>query len=315
METGEANLEPLRNSILTRHQLWDAELQFEITREEKRHDRVAAGLKDEADVARIRIKNEKELAQVLAGIQAQETAEAELHQARLRQLATQATEQRRQELLRVADDLSSIASDIFDAIGKSSDEFWKSLRQSATNFAKQIRDELFKGFLEKAITGQAQGAEGLIGMVINPLLGARGPNAGITDNTKATQANTTAINALTQSMGGVPAVSSGLSGVLQFIPGLFGGGRAAGGPAEAGRVYRVHENEVFFRPNVSGQIYNLEKLSKALNQSGGEVRTIVALGDDAVSEAMESHRITPVGRRAAIVRGRWNRKTGGLQFA
>lgn len=314
LEANEANLEPLRNSILTRHQLWDAELKFEIQRERQRHDMVAQGLEDEAALARIRIKNEQELAATLAGIRAQTEAEEALHQARLFQLNTQAAEQRRQELLQVADDLSSIASDIFDAIGKSSDEFWRSLKQSATNFAKQLRDELFKGFLEKLITGQAQGAEGLIGAIINPLLGARGPNAGVVDNTKATQANTDAINSLTRSLGGAPAISGGLSGVLQLIPGLFGGGRATGGPVDAGRVYQIHDNE-FFRPNLSGKIYNLDQMSAVLNQQSGEVRTIVALGDDAVSEAMESHRLTPRGRRAAIVRGRWNRKVGGLQFA
>lgn len=315
LEAGEANLEPLRNSILTRHQLWDAELQFEITREEQRHDAVVAGFEDEEKRARNEILNARELAQRLATIRAQTEAEEELHQARLKQLATQAAEQRRQELLQVADDLASIASDIFDAIGKSSEEFWASLKQSATSFAKQIRDELFKGLLEKLITGQAQGAGGLIGAIINPLLGGRGPNAGVTDNTKATQANTAAINALTGSMGGVPTIEGGLSGVLQLIPGLFGGGRATGGPVDAGRIYQVHDNE-FFRPNVSGKIYNLDQMSAALNQqSSGEVRTIVALGDHAVGEAIESHRLTPQGRRAQIVRGRWNRKTGGLQFA
>lgn len=314
LEAGEANLEPLRNSILTRHQLWDAELKFEIAREKQRHDEVVSGLEDEAALARIRIKNEQELAATLAGIRAQSEAEEALHQARLQQMTTHAAEQRRQELLRVADDLASIASNIFDAIGKSSDEFWASLKQSAANFAKQLRDELFRGFLEKLITGQAQGAEGLIGTIINPLLGARGPNAGVADNTKATQANTDAINSLTRSMGGVPTISGGLSGVMQLIPGLFGGGRASGGPVDAGRVYRIHDNE-FFRPNLSGKIYNLDQMSAVMKQSSGEVRTIVALGDDAVSEAVESHRLTPQGRRAQIVRGRWNRKTGGLQFA
>jgi hypothetical protein len=314
MEAREADLEPLRNSILTRHQLWDAELEFEIQRENQRHRAVFKQLEDEGKLARIRIKNENELAATLRGIRAQAQAEEELHQARLRQLNTQAAEQRRQEMLQVAGDLASIASDIFDAIGKSSDEFWKSLKQSAVNFAKQIRDELLKGFLEKLITGQAEGAEGLIGMIINPLLGARGPNAGIADNTKATQANTDAVNALTRSMGGAPAVSGGISGVLQLVPGLFGGQRAGGGAAEAGKIYQIHDKE-FFRPNVSGKIYNLDQMSQALNQSSGEVRTIVALGDDAVGEAMESHRLTPQGRRAAIVRGRWNRKIGGLQFA
>lgn len=317
LEAGMANLEPLRNSILTRHQLWDAELKFEIERERQRHDAAIKGFEDEAALARIRIKNETELAQVLAGIRAQTEAEEALHQARLQQMTTRAAEQRRQELLQVADDLASIAGDIFDAIGRSSDEFWKSLKQSATNFAKQLRDELFKGFLQKLITGQAQGAEGLIGAIINPLLGAKGSNGAVVDNTKATDANTKAINALTTTMGGTPAVpttAAGLSGVLQFIPGLFGGARAGGGPVDAGRVYRIHDNE-FFRPNMSGKIYNLDQMSAALNSQSGEVRTIVALGDDAVSEAMESHRLTPQGRRAAIVRGRWNRKTGGLQFA
>lgn len=314
LEAGEADLEPLRNSILTRHQLWDAELQFEITREEQRHDAVVSGLNDEAALARIRIKNAQELAQVLTGIRAQETAEEELHQARLRQLATQAREQRRQELLQVADDLASIASDVFDAIGQSSEDFWKSLAQTASNFAKQLRDQLFKGLLERAITGQAQGAEGLIGAILNPLLRATGPNAAVSDNTKATEANTAAINALTSSMGGAPAINGGLSGVYQLLPGLFGGSRASGGPVSAGRVYQIHDNE-FFRPNLSGQILNLNQAQGLLGGGRDEVRLNVAVGQDAVSEMIESHSITPKGRRAMLVRAKYNRKVGKLLFA
>lgn len=316
LEAKEADLEPLRNSILTRHQLWDAELQFEITREEMRHDALVNNLRDEAALARTRMKEgSEELRQILAGVNAQIEAEEELHQARLRQIATRATEQRRQELLRVADDLADIANSIFDAIGKSSTEFWNSLKTTAVNFAKQIGQELFKGLLERGIAGQAQGAEGLIGAIINPLLGARGPHAEVADNTRATRANTAALNANTRARGGAPAVDGSLSGVLQLIPSLFGGTRQHGGPADVGKVYRIHDSE-FFRPNVSGKIYNLDQMSAALNaSSSGEVRTIVALGDNAVNEAMESHRLTPQGRRAAIVRGRWNRKTGGLQFA
>lgn len=319
LEAGEANLEPLRNSLLTRHQLWDAEIQFEITREEQRHDAAIAGYKDEQAQAKLRLFG-PELARQQAAINAQMEAEEKLHQARLGQIATQAAEQRRQELLQVADDISSIASDIFDAIGKSSDEFWKSLKQSASNFAKQLRDELFKGLLEKLITGQAQGAEGLVGLIINPLLKTTGANAAVADNTKATRDNTAALNALTQSMGGtapIPGLSSvagGLSGVLQFIPGLFGGHRAGGGPAEAGKVYRVHENEVFFRPNVSGQILNLSHL-KAFGNQGDEVRVNVAVGQDAVDELVESHMRTPKGRRAALLRAKANRKVGRLLFA
>lgn len=317
LEAKEAGLEPLRNSLLTRHQLWDAELQFEITREEQRHRATIKQLQDEATLARIRIKNENELEATLREIRARGQAEQELHQARLQQLATQAAEQRRQEMLQVADDISSIASDIFDAIGKSSDEFWKSLKQSATNFAKQLRDELFKGLLEKLITGQAQGTTGLVGLIVNPLLKATGPNAAVVDNTKATHDNTAAINALTRAIGGTPAIpslSGNLSGVLQFFPGLFGGGRASGGPAEAGKVYRVHENEVFFRPDISGQIINLSKLQE-LNGQRDELRVNVAVGQDAVNELIESHMRTPKGRRAALLRAKANRKVGRLLFA
>lgn len=312
LEASEAGLEPLRNSILTRHQLWDAELQFEITREEQRHERAAQGFRDDEAMARIRIKNEQELAQVLAGIRAQSEAEEELHQARLNQLATQAAEQRRQELLQVADDLADIASSVFDAIGKSSTEFWKSLAQTASNFAKQLRDQLFKGLLERAITGQATGAEGLIGAILNPILGAGGKDAAVSDNTKATRANTAAINALTNVWGGTPSSSAGLSGVLQFIPGLFGGGRASGGPVDAGRVYQIHDNE-FFRPNLSGQIYNLNSMQGLAGKD--EVRLNVAVGQDAVDELVEAHSRTPKGRRAALVRAKYNRKVGKLIFA
>lgn len=337
LEAGEANLEPLRNSILTRHQLWDAELRFEIEREDQRHDAAAKGLEDEAALARIRIVNAKELAATLAGINAQSEAEETLHQAKLNQLATQAAEQRRQELLRVADDLTDIAGQIFDAIGTSSKQFWTTLTQTASNFAKQIGKELFKGLLEKGLTGQAQGAEGLIGAIINPILGAGGPHAAVTDNTKATKDNTTAINALTQTMGGSAPLptAGGLSGVLQFLPNLlrhhattvgtgsvgglgtalgdvFGGSRASGGPAEAGKVYRIHDHE-FFRPNVSGQILNLQQ-ANALT-GGGDVRLNVAVGQDAVDEMVSNYHASPKGKRDMLVRAKANRKVSKLRFA
>lgn len=308
LQAREMDLEPLRNSILTRHQLWDAELRFEVERELDRHNAVIKGFEDEAALARIRILNAKELADTLRGIRAQEIAEEEVHQARLRQLATQAAEQRRQELLQVANDLSAIANDIFAAIGKSSTEFWKSLTQTASNFARQIGQELFKGLLQRAITGQAEGAEGLVGAIINPLLGAgQGPQAALINNTDATRENTEAINTLTRTMGGVSPAPSSLAGVfsslggLDRIFGIFGGG---GGTARGS-----------LGADLSSQILNLGQAQGILGSKSEDIRLNVAVGQDAVDEMIEAQATSPKGRRQALLRAKYNRKLSKLLFA
>ena len=54
------------------------------------------------------------------------------------------------------------------------------------------------------------------------------------------------------------------------LGGLFGGGKAAGGPVQAGRLYRVGERgEELFRPRVAGEIVPNYKLRPALAGAGG----------------------------------------------
>lgn len=50
------------------------------------------------------------------------------------------------------------------------------------------------------------------------------------------------------------ATSGGSTGIGKFFGAIFGGGRATGGPADAGTVYRVHPGEAFFAPGTSGQV-------------------------------------------------------------
>jgi hypothetical protein len=50
-------------------------------------------------------------------------------------------------------------------------------------------------------------------------------------------------------------------GFAKFLGGLFGGGRATGGPVDAGRLYRVNENEPeYFVPGTSGAVVPLSDM-------------------------------------------------------
>lgn len=55
--------------------------------------------------------------------------------------------------------------------------------------------------------------------------------------------------------------SSGGGGWIAAIAGLFGGGRATGGPVDAGTMYRVNERgPEYFKPNVGGKVVPLSKM-------------------------------------------------------
>lgn len=70
--------------------------------------------------------------------------------------------------------------------------------------------------------------------------------------------------------GGASTGGGGQWGWVSAIAGLFGGGRAYGGDVSGGTMYRVNEREgEFFRPNVSGKVIPLSRMT---DQGGGGVR-------------------------------------------
>lgn len=238
----------------------------------------------------------------------------------------QAEELRLENLREIAGDVGRIFSDMFQLIGESSDRFWEGLRRQALRFIGDLQEQIFTGLFESLLTGEARRGTGLAGTIADKILGAvgvkfSGPDIAIANNTKATEDNTKAVNALTLTMGGTPPLPVPSSGFVNEVlhaipglPGLFGGGRASGGPVEAGRVYQIHDNE-FFRPNLSGQILNLNQAQGLLGSQRDEVRVNVAVGQDAVDELVESHMRTPRGKRAMLLRAKANRKVGKLLFA
>lgn len=238
----------------------------------------------------------------------------------------QAEELRLENLREIAGDVGRIFSDMFQLIGESSDRFWEGLRRQALRFIGDLQEQIFTGLFESLLTGEARRGTGLAGTIADKILGAvgvkfSGPDIAIANNTKATEDNTKAVNALTLTMGGTPPLPVPSSGFVNEVlhaipglPGLFGGGRASGGPVEAGRVYQIHDNE-FFRPNLSGQILNLNQAQGLFNNQRDEVRVNVAVGQDAVDDLVESHMRTPRGKRAMLLRAKANRKVGKLLFA
>lgn len=232
-----------------------------------------------------------------------------------------AEERRLENLREIASDIGRIFSDVFQQIGESSDRFWEGLRRQALRFIGDLQEQVFTGLFESLLTGEARRGTGLAGTAADKVLGLfgvkfSGGDISVANNTKATEANTAAINALTTSMGGIPA-AAGVLGPLAGIEnlfGMFGGSRASGGPVDVGKVYRIHDNE-FFRPNLSGQILNLNQARGLMENQRDEVRVNVAVGQDAVNDLMESHMRTPKGKRAMFLRARANRKVGKLLFA
>lgn len=73
--------------------------------------------------------------------------------------------------------------------------------------------------------------------------------------------------------GGKSGIGSILSSGLSFLFGGKSGGRAAGGPVEAGKIYRVNEHlrgSEYFVPSVDGQIYNAAQMEAMMaRQAGG----------------------------------------------
>lgn len=78
------------------------------------------------------------------------------------------------------------------------------------------------------------------------------------------------------------AFGSGTNGFSSILQGIFGGGRASGGPVEAGKVYKVNENtpnSEYFAPSQDGMIIpRISKGSGGASSQGGNVFHIDARG-------------------------------------
>lgn len=148
------------------------------------------------------------------------------------------------------------------AVADAQDEFEKA-GKATESFGEQFKDGVFRSLGDGIYTAMTEGAKkGWKGFyeagidTINRLVAqalakklAEGLFGGTDENGKST--------------GGGWLATAG-----KFLGGLFGGGRATGGPVSSGTLYRINEREPeFFRPNVGGQVIPLSKMGNA----GGNV--------------------------------------------
>ena len=182
---------------------------------------------------------------------------------------------------------------------------------------KAKKDKLFdKAFTKEGVAGDFQG--GLQGLLGN--LGWEKPTSllkqfaiGMIRDIQGRLAQDLSASITGSLFGNRNQETGGLSGgLLSSIFGkLFGGGRASGGPVSAGRLYMVGENgPELLAMGGSGHVYNQRQMS-----AGGEQRTIVAIGDRAVGEAVDAYRNTGKGKRTRIIQGKYMRKLQSVSYA
>jgi hypothetical protein len=96
----------------------------------------------------------------------------------------------------------------------------------------------------------------------------------------------------------------GNAGWISALVGLFGGGRATGGPVTAGTMYRVNEREPeYFKPNVGGKVVPLSKMG---NIGGTTVNVMV----QAPTGSISSETMQQTGNRVAAALAGSRRRNG-----
>lgn len=168
----------------------EAQRVLEIARENARHIREVRGLEQRKELEQLN-QNEKQRAAIIKAIDAEIVAEEQLTSARIVEIDRRANEDRRQQLVEVADDLAGIFSAGFEHIQDGWSGMWRAMLQEATNVLNQIAAELLKMSFEALLTGKTNGSGsgGLVGFLVNTiggaLLGGLGgglPTSGITQS-------------------------------------------------------------------------------------------------------------------------------------
>lgn len=104
---------------------------------------------------------------------------------------------------------------------------------------------------------------------------------------------------LLKALGSIGGGGGGFGGIVSAIGGLFGGGRATGGPVDAGHLFRVNEREgEFFRPNGSGEVIPLSKMG-SVGMGGVTQQFNFPLAFPPQLEAFVRNIAAPAGREAA----------------
>lgn len=139
------------------------------------------------------------------------------------------------------------------AVKAAQDAFDKASRDS-DKFSEQFKDGVFRSLGDGIYTAMTDGAKrGWKGFL----------DAGIdTINRLVAQALAKRLAEGLFGDGQTGGTKGVLGGIGKVLGGLFGGGRATGGPVSAGTLYRINEREPeFFRPNSSGQVVPLSKMA------------------------------------------------------
>ena len=80
---------------------------------------------------------------------------------------------RLQRMRETAEDLGFAFGDVFDSIGRGWESLWASMARTALDIGRQITQDLFRGLIEKLLTGSTGGSRtgGIAGLITGPILG------------------------------------------------------------------------------------------------------------------------------------------------
>lgn len=148
----------------------------------------------------------------------------------------------------------------------------------------------------------AQGATDFVIAIASGAESAKGALKSFGDFIKQTLLRQIANNlkdTLLKALGSIGGGGGGFGGIVSAIGGLFGGGRATGGPVDAGHLFRVNEREgEFFRPNGSGEVIPLSKMG-SVGMGGVTQQFNFPLAFPPQLEAFVRNIAAPAGREAA----------------
>jgi hypothetical protein len=171
----QSQIDALGESQFNRGAAIEAQRVLDRAMETARSARTKAGLFEQRRQQDVN-PNRSDAVQIVKAINAQIEAEERQHQQRLIDIDRKAAEERRQQLVDVANDIAGILTSGLEQFDGTWRSVWTSMLDSALSVIRQIGAELMKLSLEGLLTGKTGGssAGGIVGWLTNSIVGALG---------------------------------------------------------------------------------------------------------------------------------------------
>lgn len=172
-EIAQLDIDALSGNNFGRNAAIEANRALEVARENARHLREVRDLEARRALEELN-QNERERAAIVAGIDAEIEAVHKKHNARLNDIDRRAAEERRQQLVDVANDIADILTAGLEQFDGTWGSIWNGMLNTALDVVRQISSELMKLSFEGLLTGSTQGssAAGVVGFITNLIGGA-----------------------------------------------------------------------------------------------------------------------------------------------